>query len=126
MEIVMHYGAFGAEEDYLVEAIMRAIAEVYGDERGWPRKYGGDYANDTFAMKPYCWCEREGCLLCFGDAPNFWYKPTDFKVTWYKFIGRGMKFNRKIGIAEAAEMLYRCVVKGVADDPALHCTTEPA
>lgn len=25
------------------------------------------------------------------SAPNFWHKPTDFKVWWYKYIGRGME-----------------------------------
>ena len=25
------------------------------------------------------------------DAPNFWHKPSGFRVRWYKYIGRGMK-----------------------------------
>lgn len=27
----------------------------------------------------------------YYDPPNFWFKPTDFRLTWYKYIGRDMK-----------------------------------
>lgn len=75
--------------------------------------YGAEYENDTFMMHPYCWCEREDCKWCGGNAgpisvhsgyftdgpqndeaglaPNFLYKPTGAKVWWYKYIGRGVE-----------------------------------
>ena len=108
MEVIVPYGAFGPDKGYLVEAIIRAIAEFHGDEREWPAKYGADIEAEVFSMKCYCWCENDDCPWCNGEKPNFWYKPTDFRVSWYKFIGRSMEFNRKITIPEVAEMFYRC------------------
>lgn len=40
-------------------------------------------------------------------APNFWYKPTGFKVWWYKYIGRSMETNRPLTKHEALEMMNR-------------------
>lgn len=109
IEIIVPQGMFGPDEDYLVEAVIRAIAEAYGDERNWPTKYGACYENDTFMMHTFCWCEREDCPWCGGEMPNFWYKPTDFKVWWYKYIGRSVRFNRPISIRECAEILSNCL-----------------
>ena len=111
IEIIVPEGMFGPDKDYLVDAIIRAIAETYGDERNWPTKYGVNYENDVFMMKSYCWCGGDDCPWCTGEMPNFWYKPTDFKVTWYKFIGRSMEFNRPIPIGECAEILSSCLPK---------------
>lgn len=30
----------------------------------------------------------------YTDPPNFWYKPTDFRCSWYKYIGRSMEINK--------------------------------
>lgn len=113
IEIIVPQGMFGPDEDYLVEAIIRAIAETYGDKRNWPTKYGVDYENDIFMMHPECWCGKDDCPWCTGKMPNFWFKPTDFKVAWYKYIGRSMTFNRPISIQECAEILDRCLPKQV-------------
>lgn len=45
----------------------------------------------------------------YYDPPNFWFKPTDFRVKWYKYIGRDMAFNRDISVAEWAEVFEACV-----------------
>lgn len=42
------------------------------------------------------------------SAPNFWHKPTNFKVWWYKYIGRGMETNRVK--TDLLEMLRDCLV----------------
>lgn len=54
--------------------------------------YGAEYETDVFMMHPYCWCQRDECPWCRAEdpMPNFWYKPTDFRVWWYKYIGRDM------------------------------------
>lgn len=57
--------------------------------------YGVDYENDTFMMHPFCWCDQETCKWCYGNAPNFLYKPTGGKVWWYKWIGRGEEIKGK-------------------------------
>jgi len=49
LEIVVSYGAFGAEDGYLVEAILCAIAEAYGFWQ-WP----------PFALRYEIWNELRG------------------------------------------------------------------
>lgn len=41
--------------------------------------------------------------------PNFWYKPTDFKVWWYKYIGRSVETNRDITVEELKELEKHCL-----------------
>lgn len=38
----------------------------------------------------YGWGCEYGAIPGYS-APNFWHKPTDFKVWWYKWIGRSME-----------------------------------
>lgn len=50
--------------------------------------------------------------FCFGkaaDAPNFWYKPLNFQVTWYKYIGRSTKVNRELNSEEFEKMRRDCL-----------------
>jgi hypothetical protein len=83
--------------------------------------YGVDFENDVFMMHHYCWCMKSDCPWCLDcfckveeineeyetvqecdncknpkeSLPNFWYKPTDVKIHWYKWIGRSMEYNKK-------------------------------
>ena len=116
-----HLGASG--RDSPIEIAMRLIGVAFGAPDDWAEKYGTDYENDVFMMHHFCWCGKEdgSCLWCihgdhpdfdrllrerFGtedyqkhsarhyyDPPNFWYKPTDFRLSWYKYIGRDMAAN---------------------------------
>lgn len=116
------FGA-SASDDVLGIAL-RVIGIGFGNEDEWPSKYGTNVENDVFMMHRCCWCEKEdgSCLWCmrgnhpdfdtllgekFGsadyqrhrdrryfDPPNFWYKPSDFRLTWYKYIGRDMASNK--------------------------------
>ncbi len=58
---------------------------------------------------PICdYCLGKGLFALHGaepgsGAPNFWHKPTGFKVWWYKYIGRDMKTNLPV----TAELLER-------------------
>ena len=74
-------------------------------------KYGENIDNDLFMMHRFCWCEEEACPWCREDepAPHFHYKPTDFKVWWYKYIGRDMKTNRPATRRELADMFCDCL-----------------
>jgi hypothetical protein len=94
-----------------VESVVRAIAEAHEpDPAAWSSKYGTAVEAEAFSMRPQCWCEDEACAWCGPtNAPNFHYKPLDFKLWWYKYIGRGMEMNREISAAECAEMLVRCL-----------------
>jgi hypothetical protein len=62
-----------------------------GVDREWKDRY------DACACD---WHQGRGAFR-FGkaaDAPNFWHKPTDLRVWWYKYIGRDMKTNRDPGV----------------------------
>lgn len=64
---------------------------------------------------PECdYCLGKGVFAAHGaepgkGAPNFWYKPTNFKIWWYKWIGRDMEFNREITLEEWENILNECV-----------------
>ena len=67
--------------------------------------YGIEYENGVFMMHPFCWCEREDCKWCNGNAPNFLFKPKNIKVKWYKYIGRGMEQNGEF----TSDWLQQCI-----------------
>lgn len=97
------------EKEGTIYDLVEAVCAVLGEPvRGG---YGIEYENEVFMMHPYCWCEQDECKWCGGDAspfsvhsgyftngpqneeaglaPNFHFKPTDYKLWWYKYIGRG-------------------------------------
>lgn len=93
-------------------------ADEHGDET-----WCADFENDVFMMHRYCWCERKACPWCNGRhdehrgydgddlskrAPNFHYKPLDYRVWWYKTNGRQMRESRPLTAAEFEEMKRRC------------------
>ena len=89
--------------------------------------YGVDYENDVFMMHQFCWCEKDDCKWCGGEvipslireigniqeskrrAPNFWHKKADYKIWWYKWIGRDMEFNKKISAKKWKEIYKDCI-----------------
>lgn len=96
----------------LSEAIAKKTKDPYsGGLLGGEFGYGQNFENDVFMMHPFCWCERDDCGWCAGIGampqlmreignvkyneserlPNFHFKPSNFKVWWYKYIGRGME-----------------------------------
>jgi hypothetical protein len=44
----------------------------------------------------------------YYDPPNFWYKPTDFRVTWYKYIGRDQASRGSVESLDA--MVEHCLL----------------
>ena len=79
--------------------------------------YGAVYDSPVFSMHPYCWCEKDKCQWCSGDAPNFLHKPTGFSVIWYKYIGRGMEIKNP-NDADFVKILAECV-KSINEGPRL-------
>ena len=112
-----------------ITQVLRMLGFYYEENGEWGDKYGVDIDNDIFMMHKFCCCEKEDCPWCddigaepqlirdifnikyseSGRAPNFWYKPLDFKVWWYKYIGRGMEFNKTINKKQIKEMLKKCL-----------------
>ncbi len=50
----------------------------------------------------------------FGNAPNFLYKPTGFRVNWYKYIGRSTEVAGALPAGGLAEMERACLAALVA------------
>lgn len=130
--VIVPAGAMGASEwDDSLDTFLRMIAEeATKDKDGeWAEKYGTDFENGTFMMHRFCWCEEETCGWCgsvgampqlmrdmlgvkFSESdrlPNFWYKPLDFKVWWYKYIGRGVETNMNLTKEQLLDMTQKCV-----------------
>jgi len=109
MEIEIHLpsGALGASSaDTMLDTLMRLASEKYSKDKDadWAEKYGTDFENDKLMIHQFCWCEKDSCKWCGGEYPNFWYKPLDFKVRWYKYIGRGMEYNKTLSEIELKQM----------------------
>ena len=69
-----------------------------------------DLPRDTRTTEVVKQCDR--CLYGLEDAPNFWYKPTDARAWWYKYIGRDMKVSGDF----PPDFLLRCL-SAVNDTP---------
>ena len=105
--VIAPQGVFGAYKgEPLLVSILREIGIRYSpDPDGeWAEKYGTDFEDAKFMMHRFCWCEKDGCPWCGGDAPNFHYKPKNLRVKWYKYIGRGVEANKELTTDELMEM----------------------
>lgn len=72
--------------------------------------YGVELDTDFFQMRPYCRCYRDDCDLCSRGAPNFiWKTDPEFHAWWYKYLGRGMRFNRELEMGELMQMLHKAI-----------------
>jgi len=101
-------------------------AEYRGGLLGGLYGYGANFKNDVFMMHSYCWCDEEDCPWCdctgqagteYGaepgrPAPNFWYygkSGQEIKIWWYKWIGRGMEYNRTVDAKEWLLIFKECL-----------------
>lgn len=129
MQVMFPKGMLGSSaSDDALDAAMRTIGVAASPEPDseWAEKYGTNTDNEVFMMHRFCWCEKDDCPWCGGEitpelmkefgfdkeqetAPNFWYKPLDFKVWWYKYIGRGMETNMQLSALELSEMVTQCL-----------------
>lgn len=61
---------------------------------------GNSFSNDTFEAIAYSWSDDE-------QPYNFAWR--DVRISWYKYLGRGMSMNRAVTPDEAAGMLDDCL-----------------
>jgi hypothetical protein len=80
------------------------------------RKFG-KFENPIFLFRDYevwdCSCDpdaEEHSLGCEFTEPNFRYKPTNYELSWYKHIGRGMNANKEISIEEFYRIINTCIL----------------
>ncbi len=112
INIIMPAGALGTSEyDDALETVIRkiAVAASPDPEMEWASKYGTEVDNPVFMMKPYCWCEMDGCKWCSGELPNFYFKPTDLAVRWYKYVGRDTETSHAVTLKELARIEDECL-----------------
>lgn len=67
----------------------------------------GGYENEVFAIRPYWWGDSDDRTEI--EAPNFIYKPTDFKIWWYKYPFRGSSMNQDLCIEEIRQIIIKCI-----------------
>jgi len=65
------------------------------------KKYEPELGQFSFDQPSYSWNEEE--------EQDFNFKWRDFKVSWYKYFGRGMTMNREISNEELREMLLEFI-----------------
>ena len=61
-----------------------------------------DIINDTFELRHYNWDDER------DTEPNFYHKPSGYKLWWYKYPLRAAEANMKISIKQFADILYDC------------------
>lgn len=142
VQIITPRGMFGGgADDDLIDMALRVIGVGFGEDGDWNAKYGANFENEVFLMKRYCWCDQPECDWCmhgdqpdfdarlaarFGttdyqghrlrryyDPPNFWFKPDDFRVTWYKYIGRDMAANKDNVSGDFLERIFATHPRGM-------------
>jgi hypothetical protein len=64
---------------------------------------GAECSTGIFDMRAYCWNEESPK----ASLPNFHCR--DFKVYWYKYLGRGMTMNKDIDANEFFEIIDDCI-----------------
>lgn len=93
----------------IMEAVLGAIREEY-DRVYWnvhqkecPSPFGNtgaDLKTDAFEVQAYSWGDDE-------QPYNFAWR--DLRISWYKYLGRGMSANMEISPDLAAECLTECL-----------------
>lgn len=107
-------------ESYVIDVI-RLIGQ-YLEEKSVTRKNpadntGCEYENDVFLISAYDWRDDQDIPEGYR-IPNFWYKPINYQVEWYKHVGRGTYGNRPMPIDDAFTM-FRRVIDSLQDAAAI-------
>lgn len=56
----------------------------------------------------------------YFDPPNFWFKPRNLRIRWYKYIGRDMVSNRDFDTAEILDIANQLLGRGLDEIAAEH------
>jgi len=96
--------------DAALEAIDSELCRVMWNERQEEylspfRNTGNTFKNDVFEVHAYSWGDEE-------QPYNFAWK--DLRISWYKYLGRGMSANMEISPDLAAECLNDCLASIMA------------
>lgn len=65
----------------------------------------GGFENEIFSINPYWWGEDNEKE---ENKANFIYKPTDFKIKWYKYPFRDSYMNQNLNIEQIKSIWRKC------------------
>lgn len=85
-------------QEELIVAILRTLSRAYGGDGSAGVNYTDP--NGKFTLRQY----NEAL-----DLPNFEYPGIGVEVTWYKYIGRGTKWNKKLSATAWGRILVDCL-----------------
>lgn len=68
-----------------------------------PCTCGYQHEREMFEM------EHDHTETCALVRPNFWYKPDDYKLKWYKYPVRDSYTNRKLSLGQFVRMIDKCI-----------------
>lgn len=94
-------------EQFLVYAINMIMAKINNKHFNKPLTKGSlfyeIYSTKNFHIRPYKVDDED-------DSPNFYYKPLNLRVWWYKYLGRQMiiKCDVNLTINDIIEMINVC------------------
>ena len=86
-----------------VQGVLNALNEAWEVARSDDNPFcntGARFDGEAFRAHAYSWSD---------DAQPFNFAWRDLRVSWYKYLGRGMSANRSVDRAEALEMLRECM-----------------
>lgn len=77
-----------------------------------------DFENNSFKIIPFSYESLEHAFEEEEDQEdwNFTWKKNNFKVSWYKHIGRGMTYSRSISYAEFLKMRSECLASLIVSE----------
>ena len=61
----------------------------------------------SFIVEGYSWSDE------YEQPFNFHFKPLDYYVSWYKYLGRSQSCNKKLTDSEYLFMVKRCIEEAV-------------
>ena len=64
---------------------------------------GNNFECDLFEVAAYDWDDTR------EQEYNFWYKPADIKISWYKYLGRGTRVYGEYSADEYIKMFDDCI-----------------
>jgi hypothetical protein len=88
------------------------------DKHGFAEVRFGMFANwEKKNPAPKCTCGAENNWVekeehessCKLVAPNFWYKPSDFQIQWYKYPLRDSYKNQNINLSDFRKIIDDCI-----------------
>jgi len=65
---------------------------------------GAEYVNNVFEIRSHNWDDRA------PYEPNFYFSEFDYRVDWYKYLGRGDASSQSLTVQQALYMLNRCLM----------------